>query len=360
MKKTGGIARILNPFRNRIGPGSLKKDAILEARVNSSWKHFVQNRHRISAERTPLINRRSRIFCIGSCFALQLKSALRAEGHDVYPKEHLLEIEQPGSDPFQPCGRELVHYNTFTILQEFEKAFGLWRQDDDDFWFVKRQRKDKPPADLYQDPYRRDVYSATREGIVKITRAFDEATKTGILESDLYVITLGLTEVWKKKDNGRCSLAQPGHGGGGGFGQTVFAQSSFKDNHENLKKIVGLVRSRFPKRGIILSVSPVPLANTFSSDDIYVANTESKSVLRAVAGQVSREFEGVYYFPAYEICALFEKEATCQVYEADERHASPPIVQDIIRAFLETYSEESVWEGAPVEGAGTGSAQPGT
>jgi hypothetical protein len=47
------------------------------------------------------------------------------------------------------------------------------------------------------------------------------------------------------------------------------------------------------------TVSPVPLYLTFSGEDIIVANTYSKSVLRAACDAVENSREHVDYFPSY-------------------------------------------------------------
>jgi len=52
---------------------------------------------------------------------------------------------------------------------------------------------------------------------------------------------------------------------------------------------------------MLLTVSPVPLTATASGRHVMQATTYSKSVLRAVAGQMTEMFEDVDYFPSYEI-----------------------------------------------------------
>jgi hypothetical protein len=48
-------------------------------------------------------------------------------------------------------------------------------------------------------------------------------------------------------------------------------------------------------------VSPVPLAATATDAHVLPATIYSKSVLRAVAGELANEFRNVDYFPSYEI-----------------------------------------------------------
>jgi hypothetical protein len=286
------------------------------------WKFFKEE-IRLRIDPPFLIRPQTKIFCMGSCFALEIKKVLRDRGYAVRP-------EEPGK------GVELVHFNTFTMLQEFEKAFGLWKQDPDDFWYVDRAKSGKTYR-YFQDPYRRQVYAESLEGIRSMTAEFDRAVRQGIDESDLYILTLGLVEVWKKKNNGRYAYAQPGDSHGGGHGEVDFVQSNFEENFSNLKKMVQLIQSKFPERHVVVTVSPVPLSHTFGGNDVFTANAESKAVLRAVAGQLSRDFRNVHYFPSFEICSMAEKYGLAKVYEADGRHVRKKTVETIMEIFLEAY-----------------------
>jgi hypothetical protein len=63
-----------------------------------------------------------------------------------------------------------------------------------------------------------------------------------------------------------------------------FHLTSFAQNCANLEAIYALLSSYgHPDFHVVVTVSPVPLMNTFSTMDIVVANTWAKSLLRAVA-----------------------------------------------------------------------------
>jgi hypothetical protein len=51
----------------------------------------------------------------------------------------------------------------------------------------------------------------------------------------------------------------------------------------------------------LFTVSPVPLMATATAQQVVVASSYSKSVLRAVAGQLAEQHHDVDYFPSYEI-----------------------------------------------------------
>lgn len=312
-----------------------------DPKAHAKWLHFMRDGYRVHIPDRPLIRPGSRIFCIGSCFAIEIKSVLRSLGYTVHPHENDLPRELLDQDPDRNWGRILVHYNTFTMWQEIEKAFGLWRQDDNDFWAVTRQGKGKAPVDCFQDPYRREVFARTMEEIRSRTRALDELIRKGVHESDVYIFTLGLTEVWKKKDNGRVTCGAPGLGRGGGYEQTEFLPSGYEQNYRNVRRLVDEIHARYPSRPIVLSVSPVLLAQTYTDRDVFTANMESKSILRAVAGQIARECPNTHYFPAFELCALYEKTQRRPAYGPDGRHVTRETVRYVLDSFIRHYSSKS-------------------
>lgn len=80
-----------------------------------------------------------------------------------------------------------------------------------------------------------------------------------------------------------------------------------------------------------MTVSPVTLARTFTKNEIYAANMESKSTLRAVAGRLSSEYKSVRYFPSYELVTGVGATA---FQERDGRHVKPEMVERIMKAFV--------------------------
>jgi hypothetical protein len=52
---------------------------------------------------------------------------------------------------------------------------------------------------------------------------------------------------------------------------------------------------------ILLTVSPVPLTATATNDHVLTATSQSKSILRAVAGEAKGSSPRIDYFPSYEI-----------------------------------------------------------
>src|SRR5262249_37413314 len=156
-------------------------------------------------------------------------------------------------------------------------------------------------AEVWQDPTRKLVYGRTREDLKELSDRIDAIVRDGIAQSDVIVLTLGLTEVWQHTITGHYLCMPPGAGYGGAAGLGRFQQSSFVENYQNLRSILDALFNRYPEKQVVLSVSPVHLLATGSDMDVGSASTESKSILRAVAGQIAREYENVTYFPSYEM-----------------------------------------------------------
>ncbi|HCX28186.1 MAG TPA: hypothetical protein DHU55_00180, partial [Blastocatellia bacterium] len=106
-------------------------------------------------------------------------------------------------------------------------------------------------------------------------------------------------------------------------------------NLANLESVHRLV-SQFghPDVQFIVTVSPVPLMATFSTEDVVIANTYSKSLLRAAAQEWAAAHKNVHYFPSYEIVMNSDR---ATAWEEDLRHAQGKVVDHIMRIFLDSY-----------------------
>ena len=95
---------------------------------------------------------------------------------------------------------------------------------------------------------------------------------------------------------------------------------------------MALLRSLRPELKVILTVSPVPLKATASTDHVLTATTYSKSVLRVAAHDIAASHENVGYFPSYEIITgNFNRGA---YYADDLREVRPDGVGHVMRTFF--------------------------
>lgn len=303
LKSLRGIYRRSRPAA-ALQPSDTHLSLDLTDRLNHSWAGSAKGT-RITFRREPLIRRSDKVMTIGSCFAVEVKAVLDEMGFDTYPKyadiafnsitQHLAKL--PETD-------DLNHYNTWSIRAEFERAFTGEHYGLGDFieQAAPHQRGiGQRGGTVWRDPFRRHVYATEPEAILDLSHKIDDCFRDAVMQADVYVITLGLIEAWRDDRSGRfLNQAPPLDRSGRAEGYSVHV-TSFQENLDNMRAICALIAENFPERKTLITVSPVSFKHTFSGRDLIVANTESKSVLRAVAGQIEREFENVTYWPSYEI-----------------------------------------------------------
>jgi hypothetical protein len=88
---------------------------------------------------------------------------------------------------------------------------------------------------------------------------------------------------------------------------------------------------------VILTVSPVR-----HTKDGMTENQVSKSTLRVAADILSKQFENVHYFPAYEI--MLDELRDYRFYEADMIHPNDQAQDYIWERFMETYFDSELQE----------------
>ena len=306
---------------------------------NDAWNE-TRRGSRLTLVRSPLLRKNDKVMTIGSCFAREIRRALEQIGFDMFPKYNDIRIDpntqKAGKLPAK--GNLFSHYNTFTIRNEFERALRNIHFEPEDFVHRQSMLGEKIfetwSKEIWQDPYRKSTYAASQAAIVDLSRSIDACVRDAIMQSDLYVITLGLTEIWRNNNNGLVVNQAPSQELGGHAPGFTFECSTYEQNYENMRVVCSLIQEHFPQKKIVLTVSPVALARTFSGNDIIVANTESKSTLRAVAAAISREFSNVTYWPSYEISLARD------IYRADGRHVTVEGVKAIVDQFVSVHLEK--------------------
>ncbi len=161
-----------------------------------------------------------------------------------------------------------------------------------------------------------------------------------LLESaDLIIFTLGLTEAWIHRTSGTVFPTAPGTLAGS-FDPAVhrFHNFGFREIHDDFLEFRSLLSCKREGRNprFLLTVSPVPLTATASGSHVMQATVYSKSVLRAVAGQLAADHEDIDYFPSYEIIANPWSD-TCY-YEANLRSVTGHGVNEVMRTFLAAHA----------------------
>jgi hypothetical protein len=288
----------------------------------------------ITIRRKPVFSGSDVFFTMGSCFAEEIRIALTHRRIACVPRYRDIAFDRSVAMVDTLPEREHMNfYNTFTMRLQLEQMLGLWEQSPDDYWTVKRA---KTPwgSTGYQDPYRRLIIAQTPELLATTVASMNRAMRDGLEAATAFIFTFGMTEVFINRRSGKVAAQKPAYSGGGGEKETTLHISTFQENLENVLAVVDLVRTRKPLAPIVLTVSPVSLSRTFQDCDVLTVNTESKSILRAVLGQVERERDNVIYLPSFEFVTARGYD---RAYEPDRRHVRRPAVAEIIDQFFLAY-----------------------
>jgi hypothetical protein len=245
----------------------------------------------------PLIDVDTRITAFGSCFA---------ENIAKYLSKRKFKVAAPsGSEAYViRFGEGMV--NTFVVRQQFEWAFEH-RAPSEEFW---------PTADACAFGYDESVRVATQT-------LFDS--------TDVFIITLGLSEVWYDESSGEVFWrAIPLHKYDPA--RHKFRIASVAENKENIKEIYRMIRNHRPDAIVIFTLSPIPLVATFRPVSCVTANSASKAILRAAVDEAYREIDepqSLFYWPSYEIIM----DVFSDRWEPDRRHIKPPILDFVMGLF---------------------------
>ncbi|MDE1147176.1 MAG: GSCFA domain-containing protein [Azospirillaceae bacterium] len=271
--------------------------------VTAFWRPAVAQAH--FADVGPLwrpktlLTADQRVATFGSCFAQHIGRALRKRGFQWLNTE-------PAPVTLSAESRKKYNYDVFTCRTGNIYTPSLLLQ-----WTRWALRDERVPAEVWErggrvhDPFRPAVEPGgfdTAEEMMRLRgltiRAFGEAIRS----ADCFVFTLGLTESWWNADGGYEYPACPGTiAGDFDAAAHAFRNLSFNEIRDALTGAFDLMRAANPNIRFILTVSPVPLVATNSGSHVLVATMESKSILRAVAGEMARQHPDVDYFPSYEI-----------------------------------------------------------
>lgn len=283
------------------------------------------------ARRTPIIDRSTKIVSAGSCFATEIAHYLIDNGYN-----YLVTEGNGGRDQkYEVLGMEGlpnasaawgIIFNTPSFRQLVEKAFGQ-RELPRIVWSQPHNGEN-----LYFDPFRENVAFRSIEDYEENHAQHVAAARRAFEEMDVFIITLGLNEVWSFAADGAIFSRSPWRIAPSLIRRNILA---VEDNVNDLLLMAEILRRFNPGVKIICTVSPVPLHATFRGDEhhIVAANAHSKAVLRVAAEEFVRRCPETYYFPSYEIVTV----CTENPWAPDQRHVSREAVAKVMSAFAQMY-----------------------
>jgi hypothetical protein len=274
------------------------------------------------------LRRDDKFYAIGSCFARGLEKALAIHKMTV-------ESAAPEFAKFRPVRKSIEpltfinKYNTHSILNELRWALDPAAE-------FPRESIVQLTKTTWDDPH---TAPALELGDLKETlerRALMQAVIKRIKNCRAVILTLGLAEVWRDvKANVFINRTPLPFFLENEKDRYEFHLTDFAENLANLEAVHALLTQYgHPDVHMVVTVSPIPLMNTFSTMDIVVANTWAKSLLRAVAHQWAAAHPNVDYFPSYEIVQSSDRAA---VWEPDLRHVKGEVARHITEVFLRNY-----------------------
>lgn len=318
--------------------------------LNSKWPKFASSR-KIT---TPYINdldlKSKKIFCIGSCFAEEIRLALEKQSIEVYPNfTNIAADSRYCRFDELPNRHHMNYYNVYSIESEFRKASGSKRRDiSSDLWCLEnltykeewkiaKRSKESGDNPLYLDPYRRLCFSSSLDYFIDLVDSVDKAFQEAFQVSNFFVITLGMSEVFLDRKTklplNQLPATAPHYPEGR---EPLFACLNEERVYQSLKNIHQLITNKDIPAKLLITVSPVPLNRTFRKNmDVVSANAFSKAVnLSAVSRLLQDNFDNVHYFPSYEFITLPDQSNFMEDYQ----HVNRDKVEKIIKSFLEATS----------------------
>ena len=253
-----------------------------EALYRHILKGFVPNE--------PFIDETTTIVAFGSCFAQHISKHLNTIGFNVASRE--------GKAYISSMGDGIV--NTFAIRQQFEWA-----------WEGR-----VPEVSLWHG-YKAEEFGYDEQVRIATKDLFDRAS--------VFIITLGLSEIWYDEPTGEV------------FWRAVpaaqfdpqrhkFRMATHAENKANLHAIHDLIRKHRPDANIVFTVSPVPIIASFRPIGCIPASAVTKAVLRSAIDEVINECaedQLLHYFPSYEIV----REYFHYPFQEDFRHPVSYLLQ---------------------------------
>ena len=235
----------------------------------------------------------------GSCFAQHIGRALVQRGYNWFDAE-------PAPAVFNSRTKKDFNYGVFSFRTGNVYTAAALRQ-----WIYWALGRDAPPGEVWKkndrfyDPFRPNIEPkgfSSEEELEDSRNSVLRAIRKVVADADFFIFTLGLTEAWINRGNGHVYAMCPG-APVGRFDPELheFRNYRFQEVEHCLHDCFDTMKSSNVNLKFILTVSPVPLTATASGEHVLAATTYSKSVLRAIAGQLCQERKDVDYFPSYEM-----------------------------------------------------------
>lgn len=310
------------------------------------WKNGVAND---LPTRTGLYHKRfeiektDRIATAGSCFAQHIARNFRQREYrvlDTEPAPRLLPLDLAARFGYGLYSARYGNiYTSRQLLQLLQEAFEgrdpgaiVWERDGR---YFDALRPNVEPGGLASA---QEVLKHRAAHLAKVVKLFRQ--------TDVFVFTFGLTETWVDIESGTVFPTAPGTIAGSFYAERfAFLNLDHRDVWRDFVAVRRILKEINPEMRILITVSPVPLTVTATDNHILAATIYSKSVLRAVAGQLYDKFPDVDYFPSYEIISTPFMRKT--FYTDNLREVSDEGVRAVMQTFFSEHGGEESADPTP-------------
>jgi len=225
-------------------------------------------------------------------------------------------------------------YTVAQLLQTFQRAYGLFRPAD-----TAWQRADGRLIDPFR-PFIREAGYASPAEVSQDRRKHLSAVRRMFEESDIFIFTLGLTECWASRIDGSVFPMAPGVAGAVGDPEDYeFRNYTVAEMSRDLLRFIDLARQSNPNIRFLLTVSPVSLIATYEDRHVLTSTIYSKSALRVIAEEATKQRENVSYFPSYEM--ITGPHARGNFYHEDARQVTSEGVDYVMGVFSRHYLSDN-------------------
>ncbi|MBM6582741.1 GSCFA domain-containing protein [Microvirga sp. BT689] len=286
---------------------------------------------------TKKLERSAAVSTAGSCFAQHISRQLRANGFnfiDAEPAPEWLIRERRAQFGYGIFSARFGNiYSSAQLKQLIQRASGSFTPTEA-VWRT---------GERFFDPFRPSIEPNGFESAAEVQRSQEthlRSVASMFKRTDVFIFTLGLTEIWRSKEDGAVYPSCPGvQAGSFDAGKYEFVNLTFEQVISDMRYVIDKLLKIRPHMRFIFTVSPVPLTATASSSHVLTATTYSKSVLRAVAGQLAEQYECVDYFPSYELITapVFQG----QFFDSNMRNVRPAGVAFVMKSFFRDFCESS-------------------
>ncbi len=265
--------------------------------------------------------RDAKIASAGSCFAQRIAERLPSLGLNCL-------VAEPSAAPFS--ARWGTIYSVGHLAQLLDRALGR---------FDPLERAWETPSGDFLDPFRPSIElhgfgtidlleADRRKHLLAVRRLFGEI--------DVFVFTLGLTEMWVDARDGAVFPACPGRGRGTfDPAKYLYVNLGVEEICEALQGFLAALSSINANARVILTVSPVPIAATMEPMHIVRASLKSKSTLKVAAEIVASRHANVDYFASYDLVTA--NLGAENFFAKDGRHLIDAVAERVTSLFAATY-----------------------